>query len=242
MVDRNRLMTLISCIGTVTVLAGCQSNTTAGTSESRTAAVTTEGPATLGPVTDKDRIRAAEWAAATAGVSFDTGRVIVITPPATSDLQASAAHIADGQVEEARNHRTDALAAYVLAVRAAPDNVDAHMGLAGAMVTKGKVDLALACYKTALDLDPTHVDALVGVAMSHAREREFDLAIRSMSDALDLRPDDATAHERIAIWSYYQGDVEIAWHHSLAAEALGHTMPPQFIRLLEQQRPRPEAG
>jgi len=191
------------------------------------------------PVNERSRRSQAAWAAAIEGLSFETGLVVVQQPPTTSDMAAARRLMEQGDAEQEINLRTRAVAAYAAAVRAAPDLPEAYAALGEAMIAKGKTDLAIACYRTVIDLRPENIEARVELANALAREMRYEEATTEMEAALVLDPDHGPAHERLAIWSYYDEDYATAWAHVRAARAAGHEMPPQFITLLSGKMPEP---
>ncbi|MDY7108352.1 MAG: tetratricopeptide repeat protein [Planctomycetota bacterium] len=209
------------------LVTGCQ--TAAPASDASAAGPAGTGPS---PVNERSERERAEWEAAIAGLGFDTGRVVVDAPPSRSDEARAARLMEAGDTELASNHRTQAVAAYAAAVRAAPDLPEAHIALGEAMIAKGKTDLALACYRTALDLRPDDTETRFALAETLAREMRFEEAIDEMEAVVAAVPGHGRAHERLAIWQYYGEDYGAAWRHVRAARAAGHEMPPQFITLL----------
>ena len=63
-----------------------------------------------------------------------------------------------------------------------------------------------------------------------------------LKEALRLDPACGPAHQRLAIWSYYQGDFAGAWKHVYAAREAGDPVPPQFLEQLRARMPEPGAG
>jgi Flp pilus assembly protein TadD len=104
---------------------------------------------------------------------------------------------------------------------------------------KGKVDEALAAWRTALAIDPENAEAQFQVAVTLWQRGSGDEATDEMQRVLEIDPQHAEAHGQLAVWSYYAGDDAAAWHHTLAAQALGHELPPQFIQRLETRSATP---
>ncbi|MCP3904655.1 MAG: tetratricopeptide repeat protein [Planctomycetes bacterium] len=233
------ILPILPALLTAVVLTACASSETTTDRASTDAVTPAPTAAAASPVNVRDRQRAEAWAKAVRGLSFDTGLVVVEQPPATIDRDAVTASMELGADHLRNNRKTRAVGAYTSAVRADPESVEAHLGLANAMLVKGKIDLAIAGYRTARQLDPASVDARFGLADMLAREQRRDEAITEMETVVRLAPDDARAHERLAIWQYYDGDYASAWKHVHAARALDHRLPPQFIVLLERHMPEP---
>jgi tetratricopeptide (TPR) repeat protein len=190
---------------------------------------------TISPMNERERSRRAVFAAATEGVRFDADRVVVETPlvgdaPAFNAAGWAALELGD---------RDDAIASFVKAVRSAPDDADGYAGLAEALARKSKMDLALAAYRSAIDLRPDDRDLRYDYAQRLSWSNDRAGAAREMRAALTIDPTFGPAHERLAIWSYYDGDYAAAWRHVHAAEAGGKPVPPQFVQLLSAQMPDP---
>jgi Flp pilus assembly protein TadD len=222
-------------------MPACESTPDATTRPAATQADGSSSPAPS-PMSERELARQRDWQEAIAGLSFDTGRVIVEEPLADGGAGLYEAKMAEGREKLQTNHKTPAVKAFAEAVRIAPQRVETYVALGYAMITKGKTDLAEACYRTALDLDPDHVEAQTELAMTLSRERRRAEAIAAMERVLDLDPGNGFAHERLAIWHYYDGEFATAWEHVNAARRLDHTMPPQFIKLLQEQMSDPAAG
>ncbi|MHC5024380.1 MAG: tetratricopeptide repeat protein [Planctomycetota bacterium] len=184
--------------------------------------------------TYKQQQAEASFAAAIAGLSFDGGLVRVDAPPIAPDPDRARALIAEGDAALQGNRRTSAIAAYAGAVQAAPDEIDSYLRLAQAFVMKGRLEHAIATYATVVELDGANIAAHVGRANALARTGRRAEAIDAMEGVLALDPDNGLAHERLAVWNYYAGDLERARAHVRAAEAAGQPVPPQFIELLNE--------
>ncbi len=184
-------------------------------------------------------MKEARFQAAVAGLDFDTGRVVVTEPLPGANHRVAIRHRSDGLDKLTTNRRTGALASMTLAVRADPQWAVAYNDLGEVLRTKGRIEHEAAAYRTAIELDPKFVDARYNLAVALASLGRRNEAIEQMRSVVDLAPDHARAHERLAIWSYYAGDNDAAWAHVRAAEDLGHTLPPQFLALLESRLPSP---
>jgi len=229
-----RCIVLATVTGALLVpLAACES--TPPSSEAQPAAG-------VSPVSERDARRQAEWARAVDGLDFDSGVVVVQSPPGRSDVASARQLMQRGETELQVNHKIPAVEAFADAVKAAPDMIEPYMGLGRAMILKGKTDLAAVSYRTVIQLQPNHVEARVELANCLARELRHEEAIAEMQQVLVLDPTHAQAHERLAIWHYYVGDYGAAWRHVHAADDLGHVMPPQFINQLRGKMADPGAG
>ncbi|MHC4589883.1 MAG: tetratricopeptide repeat protein [Planctomycetota bacterium] len=137
------------------------------------------------------------------------------------------------------NRLTGALTMLARAVRTDRQFAAGYESLGRALQAKGKIEYAVAAYRTALTLQPDSAAAQYDLALALARlDRPAD-AIREMHRVLELDSQHAQAHERLAIWYYYAGDLAAAWQHVHAARDLGLEPPPQFITLLEARMPQP---
>lgn len=202
---------------------------------------TTEAAAGPSPVNQRELDKQAAWTEAIAGLSFDTGMVVVQNPPDQSNRAQALRMMEQGQLAMAGNNRTPAVHAYADAVRVAPDMPEAYFGLGQAMTAKGRTDMAIASFRTVTNMQPDNIDAHVELATALWRDSHSDQAIAAMEDVLNLDPTHGYAHERLAIWYYFQNDYSSAWDHVNAARNVGHPMPPQFINNLNSAMPEPTA-
>ena len=186
-----------------------------------------------------DQIQEARFLEAVSGLDFQTGLVVVVEPTG-EDRQRARVYHAQGQQKLQANRRTGALAAFTRAVRTDPDWAVAYNSLGGALQTKGKGEHALAAFRTAVSLDPRYTEAQFNLASALARLNRHTQAIEQMKRVLALDPRHGAAHERLAIWYYYQQNTAAAWRHVHSAQELGRQPPAQFLARLEGQRPQPK--
>ena len=216
---------LTACLALAVVGQGCQSTPTTTEAD--------EGAMPRDPRAPLNEMKEARFLAAIEGLDFETGLVVVTDPPARPDRELALKFHADGLEKLQANRRTGALADFTMAVRSDPGFAVGYNSLGRALRAKGKDEHALAAYRTAVTLDPELADALYNVATTLARLDRQPEAIEQMHAVLILDPGRAKAHERLAIWYYYAGDANTAWHHVDAARDLGHEPPGQFLALLE---------
>ncbi len=210
-------------------ISGCETTETAD-------ATSSDG---MMPVNERDAQRKAEWAEAIKGLQFDTGLVVVTTPPARSDLALAKDKIQQGHLELQVNHKTQAVKLFADAVRAAPELPAAYFDLGRALRVKGKDDMSIAAFRTFTTKAPDDKVGHYELAMALSMVTRQQEAIVAMNQALDIDPGYGDAHERLAIWHYYAEDNAKAWHHVQEARRVDHTMPPQFIALLNKTMPEP---
>lgn len=197
----------------------------------------TIAPGGNGPENSRSLRRRLEFERATAGVTFHDDRIEVTATGEGPDLATAFLDTGDELLE--RNRVADAIAAYVSAVRAAPEFGEAYRRLGHALAVKKKPDLALLAHRTAVTKDADSAQARVDLAIALSRRKDFKGAITEMDAALALDPTRGDAHRRAATWHYYLDDFAGAWTHVLAAEDLGATVPPQFRKLLAEKMPSP---
>jgi Flp pilus assembly protein TadD len=222
------------------LFAACLAATLAGQAcqTTRDPAVQEDAAGARPPIDSKTALKEARYLEAVKGLDFDTGLVVVVE--GTGDDVALARSYRDQGLDRLqKNQLTGALTLLAKAVRTDPQDAEAYESLGRALQVKGKDEPALAAFRTALTLDPDFVDAQYGLATQLARLGRRSEAIPEMERVLELDPQNARAHERLAIWYYYEEDPETAWQHVHAARDLGRPPPPQFIALLEAQMPDP---
>jgi len=225
----NHYRGLAACLAATLACQACQTTQEPATPEAAAGAR---------PVDSRTAIQEARFREAVQGLDFDSGLVIVVE--VTGDDAALAREYRDQGLERLEhNQLTGALTLMARAVRTDPQYAEGYESLGRALQVKGKGEYALAAFRTALTLDPDFVDAQYGLASELARLGRRSEAIPEMQRLLELDPLNAQAHERLAIWYYYDEDLDAAWRHVHAARELGLQPPPQFIALLEAQMPDP---
>lgn len=227
------------CLSLLTIFPACQAPQGPANQEP---AADAQRNASASPMNERDRERMAAWAEALEGLNFDSGVLDVEQPPAQSDLAAAAERIKQGDAEREVNHRIPAVKAYASAVRLAPDMPNAYLELGRALVAAGKLDEALATFRALVRLDPRSAQGRTELAMVLSMRKQMSEAVAEMNRVLEIDPSNAFAHERLAVWTYYQGDYKASWEHVHGTRRLGHEMPPQFLELLVKQMPDPSAS
>jgi tetratricopeptide (TPR) repeat protein len=191
------------------------------------------------PVDSRTALKEARFREAVAGLDFDSGLVVVVEPTGEDPRRARDYH-QQGLERLESNRLTGALAMLARAVRTDPQDAGAYESLGRALVAKGKIEYAVAAYRTALLRQPDSVETQYELAAALARLDRRAEAIAEMQRVLELDPGHVLAHERLAIWYYYDDDAAAAWRHVHAARDLGREPPPQFIALLETRMPDPK--
>ncbi len=234
----------LTCLSALTFLplVGCS---TPRTGESVTAAPRDAAPSDVSLVastTDPtDNPKQAAWKAATRGLHFDTGR-LVVDPQGPPDADAAFRHYRDGRRFFAENRFVDAIGAYRDALSRWFDSPETIEALGDACHMKGETGWAIACYRTLLDDEPTRADVRFKLATMLWADSQSNDAVAELTRVTELDPARADAHERLAIWHYYLDDPATAWRHVHAARAAGGDVPPQFIPLLSARMADPGAG
>ncbi len=241
MILKQCITTVVMGVSALSLLSACGTEATIEprADASRQSDGIRPGATGISPMNERDLQRRAAWVEAIRGLGFDTGRVVVESPPKTSDPELAARKMTEGDAAREANHKTRAVKAYAAAVRAASDQIEPYLALGHAMNFKGKTQLAEACFRTAVEMDPNHVEAREWLARTLDIGQRRAEAIAEMEAALEVDPNHAPAHERLAIWRYYTGDPASAWSHVHASRRLGQSLPPQFIQLLTEKMPDP---
>ncbi len=100
-----------------------------------------------------------------------------------------------------------AAAEFERALKLAPKNVDAHIGLGVALWGAGDRQAALAAFRRAIEANPTSPEARYDVALALRDAGELDKAIAEMRAALKLRPEYDEARLAFGLMLQQQGDV-----------------------------------
>jgi predicted O-linked N-acetylglucosamine transferase (SPINDLY family) len=167
-----------------------------------------------------------------ARLCFDAGRlpeaeglcrkIVAIKPrdPGTLHLMGCLAH---------RGRRPDiAVDLIKQSIDLKPDNAEAHLDLADAMVTLNRLEEAAGASETAVALDPRNARAHFTLGTVRLLGGEIDRAVTALDEAIKLDPDFADAHSNLANAMVAQGHI---------AAAIGH-----FGRCRDLQPSSPQAN
>ena len=234
MEGRKRLIATAAPILALALLGGCRTAATG---------VALSDPATAGPMNDRQRMRAEEWARATEGLQFaGADELVEVRRFPSVDARAADTHLAQGAELLELNRVMDAMEQYTLAARTDPGRADAYVGLGVALEIKGKLDHAIASFRTAIDRDEQHLDARYQLAVALWAAAEQTQALEEMNAVVALDNEYAEAHERLAVWNYYTEDYAVAWRHLHRAQSLGGELPAQLAPLLQAKMSDPADG
>lgn len=106
-----------------------------------------------------------------------------------------------------------ALERYLIAVRLAPGDVDAHNDLGAAYQKKGLTDQAIEQYWIALTLNPDGLDAHNNIGVAYQKKGLMDQAIEQYQITLSLAPDDGDAHNNLGVAYEKKGLLDQALDH-----------------------------
>ena len=190
------------------------------------------------PPPSPENIKEERFHQAIEGLDFETGFVVVDPIGRRSNTRLAFKHHAEGVEAFNQNRIIDAITLQNKAVRTDPTWPVAYNSLGQALLGEGEGELAAAAFRTALALDEQYTEARFNLSFTVAGLGNQEDAIELMNGVVQAQPDNAEAHERLAIWHYYLGEYEPAWSHVHLAQKLGHTMPPQFMILLQKQAPQ----
>lgn len=246
------MLTRISLIAlggvALTMLAGCDSTddtSSAFSADDRTITATEDrrdldvaDGMIIGPESDEYGDKGKRLAMALEGLTFEDG-FVQVQPNGRNNPNLALRRYQDGEDLLSRNRVFEAIRAYRVAIQTAPELALPYHGLGIALHGRGKTDMAIASFATAKRQDPNLLEARFELAMALQMNLLLDEAIAEMTELVTLDAENALAHERLAIWHRYAGNYAKAWEHVHAAQDLGHTMPGQFIALLEQDMPDP---
>lgn len=191
------------------------------------------------PPSTRDQREQEEFQEAIRGLTFN-GRLVEVEAFTVRNVQRALQRATQGAALLEVNQSTEAIKAYADAIRNAPDLAELYHGLGKALMSDAKDIHALAAFRSAVEIDPKFLEARVSLAITLAMSNEQDRAIEQMQRVVQLDPDHGLAHERLAVWHYYDRDYAKAWQETHSAQDVGHAMPPQFLVLLEAQAPEPK--
>ncbi len=115
-----------------------------------------------------------------------------------------------GRVWRLRGKMGEASEALLLAVRLAPDYIDAFLPLALALNHESRYAAARGYFERYLEARPGDLDALAGLAESEQRLGELALAEQRAAAVLALDPANARAHLEIGLLRAAEGDFAAA--------------------------------
>jgi tetratricopeptide (TPR) repeat protein len=102
-------------------------------------------------------------------------------------------------VEEAQDHREEAMAALRAALKLRPDYAPAHALLGDLLRLAGDAEAAEKSYQAALQSDPELPTAHLGLGRLRERQQDWESAVRSYQRACELAGDFATAHYALGL-------------------------------------------
>jgi Flp pilus assembly protein TadD len=229
---------LIASFLVFVVATGCQQSVRQSRLQEPSVAPASEKTSAAEPVNLKGNpYRAALLKEAMKGLQYENDEVTIDQTAATEVLQGLDRSRAADEFQHGiellnRNDVIESIRFLTRAVLLEPDNAGFHTGLGKGLLVKQKLPQARAALNTALKLDPANADARFLLADVLNREGSYDLAMIELETLLDQDADYPKAHTRMAIWSYYAGQLERANEHLAIARALGQPVPPQFENLL----------
>ena len=133
------------------------------------------------------------------------------------------------------NRPRTAIRAHANAVLLEPDQAAYYVGLAQALRVERRLDVAVAALESAIVFEPGSGESQLLLAELFWAQARPEAAIARARVAIEAEPSLARAHSDLARWLYYVRDYEAAWHHVHRTEALGGSLPAQFLPLLEEQ-------
>jgi len=224
------------------LVAGCSGCSTAGVDREPDEATSAPAAPTAGAEPVRLDYKNQRKYLAQRGLSYETGRVTIDPVEAPNVVAGPDPLQAQEEYERgreliAKNKVLDALQAHTKAVLLSPQDPRMYVGLGDAMMRKPYTNKAEAAFRTALDLGLDTAELHFQLAWSLLHQSKRRAAIEELRATLDRDPSHVPALERLAINLYYEGDHAGAWDAVDRAEALGHTMPPQFIALLTRVAP-----
>jgi hypothetical protein len=97
----------------------------------------------------------------------------------------------------------------------------------------GMLDAAIQEYETALTIEQNYPEAWNNLGLAYGEKGRTDQAISCLKKAVTLAPALASAHNDLAICYFSTGEKQLAREHALRAKELGHTVHPEFMKMLQ---------
>jgi len=114
-----------------------------------------------------------------------------------------------------------------------PNNAEAYYNRGATRYKKGQHDQAISDFKKAFEIDPNNPRYLVTYIdheIAYFEDKgQYDQAISNYTKALEINPNDAEAYYSRGIVYYNKKEYEKSWEDVNMAQALGYTVPPEFL-------------
>lgn len=130
---------------------------------------------------------------------------------ADSEEPIAGARSNQGNIQLLMDDNAEAEKTFELALKEAPNSIDALVGKATAMRRQGKLDEALLTAERAASLAPENIRAKNVAGTIYRELGIFDAAEAQFTDALEIAPDDAAPRSNLALLRLMQGEWERAW-------------------------------
>lgn len=106
----------------------------------------------------------------------------------------AAADTAGSMVDQGNRYWADnkldlAEQAYMQAITAEPESLDAHRQLASLYLSQNKTEQAIESYQTAITIDPDNAALFVGICLAYLHQGSFSRSHAMCSRALELDPE-----------------------------------------------------
>ncbi|MFH1717853.1 MAG: tetratricopeptide repeat protein [Planctomycetota bacterium] len=101
-------------------------------------------------------------------------------------------------------------------------------------IAKGEYDQAIACFYKALAIAGDFPEAYCNRGTAYYEKGQCDLAISDFDKAIELNPDFAEAYYNRAVARYDKGEYDKARADVQKAQSLGHRVPSEFLKALEE--------
>lgn len=238
-----RLLASLGVVGLVLLGSGCSREEGGSASTETPGASASSAPAGgVSPVVQDDPrtpedYRKMRLRLAMAGLRYEGERVLIDEAALAGrgergDAAAAARLVIEAQSAIEVNDAIAAIDAATRAVFADEDSPEALLTLARALVMKRKEAEALAASASAVRADGSSTEARFFLADLRNRVGDLEGAMAEARALLEIDPDHGRAHAKLAVWSYYAGELDLAREHADRAAGAGHPVPPQLLDLL----------
>ena len=136
------------------------------------------------------------------------------------DVEVPAAYVLIGRAFADQRRHEDAIAAFEAALRVDPGYLDAHGGLADALLAAQRFDAAIVEYEIVIRQRPGFANAWNNLGVARVQAGREDGVREAFARAVELDPQNGPARRALAAVLLHDGDVTAAAAHAEAAVRL----------------------
>jgi Tfp pilus assembly protein PilF len=117
-----------------------------------------------------------------------TAALLSVLSGGTLAADSASSMISHGYQEWAAGHPDKAQELFERAVKTEPNSVEAHMKLAGLLLSSNNFGASVKEYQRVIGLDPNNAKAFIGLAISYMHSGDKSLTRAALNEALRIEP------------------------------------------------------